>query len=48
MSSPSATPSAGEVETVFAVSASPIKFGAGALRELGDDARSLGMSRVGA
>ncbi len=37
----------GEGETVFSVSASPIKFGAGALRELGADAQSLGMRRVG-
>ncbi len=37
----------GEGETVFAVSASPIKFGAGALRELGADAVTLGMKRVG-
>ncbi|MCC7215138.1 MAG: iron-containing alcohol dehydrogenase [Burkholderiales bacterium] len=37
----------GEGETVFSVSASPIKFGAGALRELGADAVALGMKRVG-
>ena len=37
----------GEGETVFAVSSSPIKFGAGALRELGADAVALGMKRVG-
>jgi len=36
----------GEGETVFTVNASPIKFGAGALRELGADAQSLGMKRV--
>jgi len=36
----------GEGETVFAVSASPIKFGPGALRELGADAQGLGMKRV--
>jgi alcohol dehydrogenase class IV len=36
----------GEGETVFTVSSSPIKFGAGALRELGADAQSLGMKRV--
>mgnify|MGYP003445837192 CR=1 FL=1 len=36
----------GEGETVFSVSASPIKFGVGALRELGADAQSLGMKRV--
>jgi alcohol dehydrogenase class IV len=36
----------GEGETVFAVSSVPIKFGPGALRELGADARSLGMKRV--
>lgn len=33
-------------ETVFSVSSSPIKFGPGALRELGDDARTLSMTRV--
>ena len=37
----------GQGETVFAVSSVPIKFGPGALRELGDDAKSLGMKRVG-
>jgi len=36
----------GEGETVFSVSASPIKFGPGALRELGADAQTLGMKRV--
>ena len=36
----------GEGETVFSVSTSPIKFGPGALRELGDDAAALGMKRV--
>ncbi|MGE0355683.1 MAG: hydroxyacid-oxoacid transhydrogenase [Burkholderiales bacterium] len=36
----------GEGETVFSVSSSPIKFGAGALRELGADAQALGMKRV--
>jgi alcohol dehydrogenase class IV len=36
----------GEGETVFAVSSVPIKFGPGALRELGADAQSLGMRRV--
>jgi len=36
----------GEGETVFTVSATPIKFGVGALRELGADASSLGMKRV--
>ena len=36
----------GEGETVFSVSASPIKFGVGALGELGADAQSLGMQRV--
>lgn len=34
-------------ETVFSVSAVPIKFGIGALREVGHDAVALGMSRVG-
>jgi hydroxyacid-oxoacid transhydrogenase len=38
--------SPGEGETVFSVSASPIKFGPGALRELGADALALGMKRV--
>jgi alcohol dehydrogenase class IV len=33
-------------ETIFSVSSSPIKFGPGALRELGDDALALGMKRV--
>lgn len=33
-------------ETIFSVSSSPIKFGPGALRELGDDAAALGMKRV--
>ena len=36
----------GEGETVFSVNPSPIKFGAGALRELGSDASALGMKRV--
>lgn len=36
----------GEGETVFSVASSPIKFGAGALRELGDDAVALGLKRV--
>lgn len=38
--------SPGEGETVFSVSASPIKFGVGALREIGADAQALGMKRV--
>jgi len=37
----------GDGETIFSVSSSPIKFGAGALRELGADALALGMKRVG-
>ena len=37
----------GQGETVFSVSSSPIKFGAGALAELGLDAVALGMKRVG-
>ncbi len=37
----------GDGETIFSVSSSPIKFGAGALRELGADAQALGMKRVG-
>ena len=36
----------GEGESVFAVSAAPIKFGPGALREVGADAQSLGMTRI--
>lgn len=36
----------GAGETVFSVNASPIKFGAGALGELGADAKTLGMTRV--
>jgi alcohol dehydrogenase class IV len=36
----------GAGETIFAVSSVPIKFGPGALRELGADAQSLGMKRV--
>jgi len=40
------SPAAGEGETVFAVNSVPIKFGPGALRELGADAQSLGMKRV--
>ena len=36
----------GEGETVFSVSAAPIKFGPGALREIGADAQGLGMTRV--
>jgi alcohol dehydrogenase class IV len=39
--------SPGEGETVFSVNSSAIKFGAGALRELGADAQALGMKRVG-
>ena len=38
--------SPGQGETVFSVSSSPIKFGAGALAELGMDAQALGMKRV--
>lgn len=37
----------GEGETVFSVNAAAIKFGVGALRELGADAQTLGMKRVG-
>ena len=36
----------GAGETVFSVSAAPIKFGPGALRELGADAQAFGMKRV--
>ena len=35
----------GEGETVFTVSSAPIKFGAGALGEVGADAQALGMKR---
>jgi len=38
--------SPGEGDTVFTVNPAPIKFGAGALRELGADAQALGMKRV--
>ncbi|MCW8861491.1 MAG: iron-containing alcohol dehydrogenase, partial [Rhodospirillales bacterium] len=34
-------------ETVFTIDVTPIKYGAGALREVGQDALSLGMKRVG-
>lgn len=33
-------------ETIFSVTPTPVKFGAGALREVGRDARQLGMKRV--
>jgi alcohol dehydrogenase class IV len=36
----------GDGETVFSVSAAPIKFGPGALAEVGADAQALGMKRV--
>ncbi len=36
----------GEGETVFSVNSAPIKFGVGALGEVGADAQSLGMTRV--
>ena len=36
----------GEGETIFSVNSAPIKFGAGALGELGADAQALGMKRV--
>ncbi|MCC7328008.1 MAG: iron-containing alcohol dehydrogenase [Burkholderiales bacterium] len=36
----------GEGETIFSVNSAPIKFGAGALGEVGADAQSLGMTRV--
>lgn len=39
-------PSLNDGETVFTVPASTIKFGPGALKELGDDARRLGMTRA--
>ncbi len=38
--------SPGQGETVFSVSASPLKIGVGALAELGADAQALGMKRV--
>lgn len=33
-------------ETIFSISPSPVKFGPGALEELGRDARRLGMARI--
>jgi hydroxyacid-oxoacid transhydrogenase len=36
----------GEGETIFSVNSAPIKFGPGALREVGADAQALGMKRV--
>lgn len=36
----------GAGETVFSVNSSPIKFGVGALGEIGADAKALGMTRV--
>ncbi len=33
-------------DTAFTVEAPKIKFGRGSLREIGDDARALGMTRV--
>lgn len=47
MPAPTAYLTPGEGETIFTVSAVPIKFGAGALREVGEDALALGMKRVG-
>ncbi|HEY5634116.1 MAG TPA: hydroxyacid-oxoacid transhydrogenase [Burkholderiaceae bacterium] len=38
--------SPGEGETIFSVNSVPIKFGVGALGELGADAQTLGMKRV--
>ena len=46
MSTNSAFLAPGEGETVFSVSSTPIKFGPGALREVGEEARALGMKRV--
>ena len=46
MTSPAAYPARTDGETVFTVPASTIKYGPGALSELGDDARRLGMTRV--
>ncbi len=36
----------GQGESVLSVSSSPIKFGVGALAELGSDAQALGVNRV--
>lgn len=47
MTSPAAYTARADGETVFTVPASTIKYGPGALGELGDDARRLGMTRVG-
>ena len=46
MTASNAFPTPGEGETVFTVSSVPIKFGVGALSELGADAQALGMRRV--
>ena len=34
-------------DSIFSVEAPKIKFGRGSLNEVGDDAKALGMSRVG-
>jgi alcohol dehydrogenase class IV len=46
MSANSTYLSPGDGETIFSVSSVPIKFGPGALRELGADAKALGMKRA--
>ncbi|NQU59487.1 MAG: iron-containing alcohol dehydrogenase [Rhodospirillales bacterium] len=46
MTRSSAYPARSDGETVFTVPASTIKYGPGALDELGDDARRLGMTRA--
>ena len=46
MSTPNVYHAPGEGETVFTVNTTPIKFGVGALAELGADAAALGMKRV--
>lgn len=46
MTTPAPYPALQDGESVFTVPASTIKFGPGALSELGDDAKRLGMTRV--
>lgn len=46
MTGPAAYPPRADGETVFTVPASTIKYGPGALHELGDDARRLGITRA--
>jgi hydroxyacid-oxoacid transhydrogenase len=46
MTASTAIPAPAEGETIFTVNSVPLKFGAGALAELGADAQALGMRRV--